>query len=128
MPGKQSQIIRDVASVYGVQMANYIFPLIIIPYLSRVLGPATWGLVAMALAFGMYGGLVVEFGFIYSASRELAGLEDRQQIEEILAGVTAAKLLLAAVVILCAFTASYFIPVFAAHRFLLWSAVLSELL
>jgi O-antigen/teichoic acid export membrane protein len=32
---------RNVASLYGVQFANYLLPLITIPYLTRVLGPAT---------------------------------------------------------------------------------------
>jgi PST family polysaccharide transporter len=124
----QGQLLRDIASVYGVQMANYIFPLVIVPYLSRVLGPATWGLLAMSLAFGMYGGLIVEFGFIFSASRELAGLEDRHKIEEIVAGVTGAKIILALVVIAGAFAARIWVPVFAQHPLLLWAAVISELL
>lgn len=125
---KQGQLLRDIASVYGVQMANYIFPLVIVPYLTRVLGPATWGLVAMSLAFGMYCGLVVEFGFIFSASRDLAGLEDRGRIEDIVAGVTGAKIILAGLAILGAGLANVWVPVFAQHPLLLWAAVTSELL
>lgn len=125
---RQGQLLRDIASVYGVQMANYIFPLVIVPYLTRVLGPATWGLVAMSLAFGMYCGLVVEFGFIFSASRELAGLEDRGRIEEVVAGVTGAKVILAGLAIVAAFAASLWVPVFERHPLLLWAAVVSELL
>jgi polysaccharide transporter, PST family len=122
------RLLRDIASVYGVQMASYVFPLVTVPYLSRVLGPEMWGLVAMAMAFGMYGHLIVEYGFIYSASRELAGVEDRNKIEEVVAGVTGAKAILSAVVVVLAYAASFSIPLFSRHPLLLWTAVISELL
>lgn len=121
-------LLIDIASVYGVQMANYLFPLVTVPYLSRVLGPEMWGLVAMALSFGTYGHLIVEYGFVYSASRELAGVEDKNKIEEIVAGVTGAKAMLSALVILGACAANAWIPAFSRHPLLLWSAVFSELL
>jgi PST family polysaccharide transporter len=121
-------LLSDIASVYGVQMASYIFPLMTVPYLSRVLGPEMWGLVAMALAFGTYGHLIVEYGFIYSASRELAGVDDRSKIEEIIAGVTGAKAILSVIVIVLACAANFSIPLFYRHPLLLWAAVVSELL
>ncbi len=124
----QGHLLSDIAAVYGVQMANYVFPLITVPYLSRVLGPETWGLLAMALAFGTYGNLIVEFGFIYSASRDLAGVEDKTTIENIVAGVTGAKAMLMAAVFLFACLASFWVPVFSRHPLLLWAAVISELL
>ena len=40
------RLARNMASHYGVQFADYLLPLITIPYLTHVLGPATWGLVA----------------------------------------------------------------------------------
>jgi PST family polysaccharide transporter len=63
---------RNVASLYGVQFANYLLPLITIPYLTRVLGVATWGLVAFAQAFGAYASIGIEYGFHLSATRAVA--------------------------------------------------------
>lgn len=123
----REQVLRDIVAVYGVQGANYVAPLVTIPYLTRVLGPSTWGLVAMAQSFAMYGHLIVEYGFIYSATRDLAGSTDRGQMEGIVAGVTAARILLSAVVLAMAAVASFAIPLFREHQWLLWSAVLAEI-
>lgn len=39
---------QNVLSLYGVQFASYIVPLVTIPYLARVPGAAGWDLVAFA--------------------------------------------------------------------------------
>lgn len=122
------QVLNDIAAVYGVQCANYIVPLVTIPYLSRVLGPGMWGLVAMAQSFGIYGHLIVEYGFIYSATRDLAGSTDKRAIENVVAGVTGARVLLSLGVIALAAIAYFAIPLFHDHPLLLWSAVIAEIL
>ncbi len=124
---KHGRVLVDVASVYGVQFGNYVFPLITIPYLSRVLGPEMWGLTAMAGSFGMYGHIIVEYGFIYSATRDLATSTDRRHTENVLAGVTGARLILATCVLLAAFAAQAFVPLFHEHPLLLWAAVIAEI-
>lgn len=42
-------LFQNVAFLYGIQLAGYLFPLLTVPYLTRVLGPSTWGLVAFTL-------------------------------------------------------------------------------
>ncbi|MFX9912081.1 oligosaccharide flippase family protein, partial [Acinetobacter baumannii] len=69
-------LVQNVLALYGVQIANYLFPLITVPYLARVLGPKGWGMVAFAQAFGQYLMLVVEYGFSLSATREVARSRD----------------------------------------------------
>ena len=118
----------DLAAVYGIHFANQALPLITVPYLSRVLGPAGWGLVAMAQAFGMYGNLVVDYGFVYSATRQIATAENETSVEEVIAGVTGAKLLLSGMALLAGFAAYWSVPLFHAHALLFWSAVTSEVI
>lgn len=43
---------QNILALYGVHFANYLFPLITVPYLARVLGPKEWGLLAFTQAFG----------------------------------------------------------------------------
>lgn len=126
--GQQAHLLRDIGSIYGVQFANYVLPLITVPYLTRVLGPASWGLVAMAQAFAMYGGLVIEYGFVYSGTRQIATASSSRDIENVIAGVSAARALLAALVILGAGCAYTFTPLFHEHPLLLWTAVTAEIL
>lgn len=109
-------------------MAFYIIPLVTVPYLSRVLGPTSWGLLAMAQAFALYGALIVDYGFIFSATRQIATSSSRFEIENIIADVQGAKLLLAAIVAMGAFLAWRFVPLFREHPVLLSVAVASEVL
>ncbi len=120
-------MLYDVASIYGIQFANYVLPLVTVPYLSRVLGPASWGLFAMAQAFAMYGGLVVEYGFIYYGTRRIATADGEDEIANIVAGVTGAKALLSILVLIGAFASYFFVPLFYQHPLLLWTAVVAEI-
>ncbi len=122
----QAALLYDIVAVYGIHFANQALPLITVPYLSRTLGPASWGLVAMAQAFGMYGNLVVDYGFVYSATRQLATASSKDEVEEIIAGVSGAKILLSTAALSCAAIAYLFVPLFHRHPILLWMAVLSE--
>ena len=122
------QVLHDIASVYGVQFANYVLPLVTVPYLARVLGATSWGLVAMTQAFAMYGSLAIEYGFVFSATRQIATAKNTREVEDVIAGVSGAKMLLSGVVIAAATLAFLLIPWFHQHPLLLWVAVAAEIL
>lgn len=115
---------HNVVALYGVQFARYLLPLVTIPYLARVLGATTWGLVAFSQAFGAYASLVVEFGFDYAATREVAKIRDsRENLSSLVAGVLGAKILLAVCVVGLAAIAEQWIPLFHKHPIFLWAAI-----
>lgn len=117
-------LLHNIVALYGVQIANYIFPLIIIPYLARVLGPIGWGTVAMAQAFGQYIALMVEYGFSLSATREVARARNSlNRREELLAGIMGAKVLLAFLAVGIAWVASRWVGAFRADPAVLWAGV-----
>lgn len=109
-------------------MAYYVVPLVTVPYLSRVLGPASWGLLAMAQAFALYGALIVDYGFIFSASRQIVNATSKQEIEKVIADVLGAKVLLACTVGVAAVIAYRFVPLFHEHPVLLSAAMCSEVI
>jgi len=118
------RLARNVASLYGVQFTNYLLPLITIPYLTRVLGPATWGLVAFAQAFGALAAVGIGYGFDLSATREVAKKRDsKTELANLLAGVMGAKLLLASGAVALAFLIGHWVPLFREHPVFLWAAV-----
>jgi PST family polysaccharide transporter len=81
--------------LYAVQAANYLFPLITLPYLTRVLGPEGFGKLALAQAVSQYLYIVLEYGFSLSATREVAKWRDRPEaLRGILGGVLGARALL----------------------------------
>ena len=77
------------------QAANYIFPLITIPYVTRIVGPDNYGLVEFGTVSMLYFSAVVIFGFNTTATRKIAANpEDMDQVSRIFSSVLQTRLLL----------------------------------
>jgi polysaccharide transporter, PST family len=63
---------ENIAALSFLQCMNYIAPLITVPYLVRVLGPAHYGLVSFSQALILYFDTFTDFGFNLSATRGIA--------------------------------------------------------
>lgn len=93
--------LANLLSLYGVQAANLVIPLVTLPYLARTLGPAQWGQLAAAQALGLTLSLVVEYGFAFSATRQVAlHQNDMRRLGAIASGVLGAKVLLTGAMVL----------------------------
>ncbi|GGP06548.1 teichoic acid transporter [Cloacibacterium rupense] len=69
--------------MFILQIANYVIPLIIIPYLGNVLGAENFGKIVFAQAFVGYFLLFTDFGFNVSATKDIADcLGDKHKISE----------------------------------------------
>ena len=66
------QLKQNALSLTLLQIGQYLVPLVILPYLTRVLGAEGFGLVGFATAFTVYFVLVVEWGFNLAATREVS--------------------------------------------------------
>lgn len=115
---------KNVLSLYSVHFAYYLLPLITVPYLTRVLGPAGWGYVAFTQAFTTAITILVEYGFNFSATRETARYrESVERRAKLLADVFAAKLLLAVVALAGVLIVRDRIPIFHEQPVLLWAGL-----
>lgn len=118
---KNSTLFHNISALYGVHFVNYLLPLITVPYLTRVLGPSAWGLLAFTLAYGQYLNLIIEYGFSLSATREVAKFrENKEKLSELLAGVLGAKLILIFFSLIITLTLRFSISTFKEAPILLW--------
>lgn len=98
-----TQLFRNIFSMYLVQGARYLIPLLMIPYIARVLGVSSWGILAFTQAFSLYLFLIVDYGFELSATRAIAENKgEHNLLAKILVNVISAKIILSLIVFILA--------------------------
>lgn len=113
------KLVHDALALYGVQLCRKALPLIVIPYLTAVLHPAGWGLVAFMQSLAEFLVLAIEFGFSFSGTREIARNQDNpHKCGEVMTGVLSAQAVLAFACTICAAIVASMIPILRAHPLL----------
>ena len=97
LSAKHGSLLKNTAMLSVLQLSTYALGLIAIPYETRVLGVETYGVLGAATAIMVYFQLVIDFGFLLSATEAAAShRDDLSYLRKLLTGVTACKLVLAA--------------------------------
>ncbi|MEL5850030.1 MAG: oligosaccharide flippase family protein, partial [Candidatus Igneacidithiobacillus chanchocoensis] len=112
----RKRLLGNMASLFTLQGANYLLPLITLPYLVRVLGPEKFGLIAFAQAFIQYFVVLTDYGFNLSATREVAvHRKDPVKLGAIISSVLLIKIGLMFGGMLLLGILVYFVPTFHSH-------------
>ncbi|AVP93668.1 flippase [Aeromonas rivipollensis] len=69
-------MVKNILYLLSVQGLSYLFPLITLPYLVQTLGVREYGVLGFSLALSQYGVMLVDFGFNYSATRDISLYRD----------------------------------------------------
>ncbi len=85
----------NVASLFSVQIANFLLPLLTVPYVVRIIGPDKLGLLNFSQAYVTYFSLLINYGFDMAAVRSIAAnRDDKAATNRIFSQVMAGKALL----------------------------------
>ncbi|MBV9295649.1 MAG: flippase [Acidobacteriaceae bacterium] len=85
-------LVKNTAALLLVQISGYVAPLIVLPYLSRILTTEHFGLIAFATSFNWYFITLVEYGFNLTATRRIAiHCDNPKEVSRIFSSVMAAK-------------------------------------
>lgn len=88
-------VVKNLGYLTLLQVAGYIFPFITMPYLAKVIGTVGFGKLAFASAIICWVQTIVDWGFTYTATRDVAqNREDKATASEIFSNVLWARLLL----------------------------------
>lgn len=79
---------------YGLQIVKYLFPLITLPYLTRVLEPEGYAFYAYVVSFMSFAQVFIDFGFNLSGTKKIARAESVAEENCIVGAVEQARLVL----------------------------------
>lgn len=93
---KHTVFYKNAVWQYGLQVVKYLFPLITLPYLTRVLEPDGYAVYAYVVSFMTFAQTFVDFGFNLSGTRRVARAGDAAEEGRAVGAVTEARLILGA--------------------------------
>ena len=83
------------AYLLALRVAGYLFPLITLPYLARVIGVDKFGELAFAVSVIIFFETFVDYGFNYTATRDVSKNRDnKEEVSKIVSTVIFTRLLL----------------------------------
>lgn len=89
------KFIKNFSYLAVIQISNTLLPLVVMPYLSRLISPEMFGEIEFTRVFCYYFSIVILFGFDFTGTREISlNRENKDKINDIISQTTYAKLIL----------------------------------
>lgn len=106
-------VLKNFASLSTLQGINYLLPILILPYIIRIIGPEKFGLIAFAQAFTQYFMILTDYGFNLSATKKISLCEKNQKkVCSIFSSVITTKIFLSLISFAALFAVVSFVPKF----------------
>jgi polysaccharide transporter, PST family len=111
-------LLSSLYSLSTLQLVTYLLPLITIPYLVQTLGVEAFGMIMFAHAVIMFINLLVDYGFILSATKDISTYRDNtEKVTEIISSVLILKFILTVLSFLILSVLIYSIESFSAELY-----------
>ncbi|MGA2774465.1 MAG: flippase [Candidatus Omnitrophota bacterium] len=112
-PEEKKVVLGNFISLSTLQGINYVLPILVLPYLVRIIGPEKFGLIAFAQAFVQYFMILTDYGFNFTATRRISLCrENKQEACSIFSSVMTAKLILTFISLIIFLLILNFVPRF----------------
>mgnify|MGYP001426982812 FL=1 len=106
-------IVKNYLALLFIQGANFILPLIILPYLVRVLGSEKYGLVMIAQSVALFLTIIVDFVINISTTKKVAYLKnDKEKLSQFYWNIVFVKLILIIITFIILLGMTFFINKF----------------
>lgn len=126
------KLLSNFLSLSFLQLFSYIFPLLTIPYLVRVLGIEYFGLIAFSGAIIGYFVIITQYGFELTAVREVSiNKENKDKLIEIFSSVMTIKIIMLFITFLVLLLITFFFEKFEFEKlvyFLTFGMVIGDVL
>ncbi len=111
MEENKRTLLKNTAMLYVLRFSTYFFSLVTVPYQTRVLGVEIYGKIGIATALMLYFQLFLDFGFILSATEEVAKYRDnKKRLSVIYSSVTVIKLFFSIISVAVLIGVCYVVP------------------
>lgn len=123
----KNKLLSNTVYLYILTIVKMVFPLVTLPYLTRVLSVETYGFVAYVKSYMSYIQVVLDFGFLLSATKNIAVAKgkDDQKIGYIVGDTFAEKVILLLLSAIITLICSHLIPILATNSLFLWTYFLA---
>lgn len=114
---KKNTIVKNTTMLYIMTIAKLLFPLLTLPYLTRVLTTESYGLVSYVKAVMQYMQIIIDFGFILSGTKDIVLSRNNKVKLGIETGnILAAKILLGIGAFIALITMTFLIPILRENK------------
>ena len=108
----KNKILKNTSMLYLLNASKMVFPLITLPYLTRILSIDCYGVVSYVKAVMQYMQLIVDFGFVLSGTKDIVlHKNDKISLNNEIGDILAAKLLLSGGAFAVLISVTIFIPI-----------------
>ena len=116
----RNKLFKNIGFLTLSQVANYLLPLVTIPYVTRIVGPENFGLIEFAQSTLLYLIVLVNFGFNRTATRQIAANPNNMVlVSRVFSEVVTAKLVLFIASFVIMIISIILVPKFWEHSFIL---------
>ena len=118
--GAKKTLLKNTAYLYALTFSSQLINLCTIPYQTRVLTPELYGIVGFAISLMNIVSLVLNFGFLYSATQAVAEqVQDKTALSRIYTAVAILKTVIGILLVIALIVCSLFIGFLSEHMTLI---------